>query len=553
MLVKKKRRFASGVSKRNMSQRETEKGVPNGATMRYGGQIVSVSSFLCFSVSPLLCAGMPMTTFRPPQKYQQHQQRKQHQQHQPAKPPAQHIPTQHAPAQHVPVQHAPAQPFSNITTQQLLGGMDPEVFLREYWQKKPLLIRQAVPNFQGIMDRDAFLKLAGRKEATARMVIEYPTRRKGRFELQQGPFPQLLSQVRGEHMPETHWTVLVQGIETLVAGAWDILQKFSFLPAARVDDLMISYATPHGTVGPHDDAYDVFLLQGVGRRRWQIQRGGDRSLVPDEQLKLLRNFASEEEWVLQPGDMLYLPPKVAHYGVALDEGFTYSIGFLAPRHEGLVQNFLAYLSQEIASKIDPQLIYSDPDVKLPADPLAIDDHMLARVEGILQSVRWQQNHTEEFLGRLLTGPKPSVRFVTPEPPKNTSHKTSNQTSNQASNKKELTIQEFSQRIYEKSGSLQMALPSRGLVRPDWIFLNGEAHFLPSSPHTPTNPPTNLQTNINYQHNQQIWQILHTLLEKRKLVLPIKGVAGITTGDEQMRKQLAGILYPHYQKGHVLLQ
>jgi 50S ribosomal protein L16 3-hydroxylase len=235
----------------------------------------------------------------------------------------------------------------------ILGGMSPANFLRDYWQKRPLLVRQALPGFSGIVDRDTLLSLALRHDATSRLVIEHP-RRRSRWERHDGPFDEL----DAAQLPPTHWTVLVHGVESLLPGGWELLRAFSFIPAARIDDLMVSYAAPGGSVGPHEDLYDVFLLQGPGRRRWQVSTRGDHATDPDAAIKVLKSFVPEDDQVLEPGDMLYLPPGVAHLGVAEGPCFTYSIGFLAPTHAELVQSFLGYLGEALR----PDGIYQDPDL-----------------------------------------------------------------------------------------------------------------------------------------------------------------------------------------------
>src|SRR5437016_1829083 len=184
----------------------------------------------------------------------------------------------------------------------ILGEMSPAAFLRDHWQKRPLLVRQAFPGFRGIVDRDRFLALATRDDARSRLVIQHPRARasRRRWERHDGPFGALDARM----LPASHWTLLVNGVETLVPGGWEILRAFSFIPAARIDDLMVSYAADGGSVGPHDDLYDVFLLQGPGRRRWQVSRTGDRTVDPGAAIKVLRRFVPDEEWLLEPGDML---------------------------------------------------------------------------------------------------------------------------------------------------------------------------------------------------------------------------------------------------------
>lgn len=354
----------------------------------------------------------------------------------------------------------------------LLGGMSPASFLRDHWQKRPLLVRQAVPGFSGLLDRDALLALTGREDAISRLVIDHQHRqgppggkargggqgkhgRGGRWERHDGPFSGLCA----AELPKSHWTVLVHGIESLVPGGWELLRRFSFLPAARIDDLMVSYAAHGGSVGPHDDRYDVFLLQGPGRRRWQINRGGDRTLDQNAAIKVLASFAAEEDWVLEPGDMLYLPPGVAHYGVAEGPCFTYSIGFLAPSHVELVQSFLGYLGGVLEPTLDGDALLADPELELPENHLAVGDAMIGQVSEVLKAVRWDPRMIEDFVGCFLTRPKPQVRFHPPGRP--------------------LSLEALARRLREP-GRLTLALPSRGLVRGDRLFFNGEAHEVSSA-------------------------------------------------------------------------
>src|SRR5256885_10093331 len=168
----------------------------------------------------------------------------------------------------------------------ILGGLSPAAFLRTHWHKRPLLVRQAFPGFAGIVDRDEFLALATRDDATSRLVLHHPKRRRARWERHDGPFGGLEASM----LPRRHWTLLVHRVESLIPGGWELLRAFSFIPAARIDDLMVSYAAQGGSVGPHDDLYDVFLLQGPGRRRWQVSRGGDRRVDPRAAIKVLADF-----------------------------------------------------------------------------------------------------------------------------------------------------------------------------------------------------------------------------------------------------------------------
>ncbi|HEX4456793.1 MAG TPA: cupin domain-containing protein, partial [Polyangia bacterium] len=295
----------------------------------------------------------------------------------------------------------------------ILGRLSPAAFMRDYWQQKPLLIRQALPGFGGIVDRDALSRLATRSDATSRLVIEHPRRRgPDHWERADGPFATLDAAL----LPASHWTLLVHGVESLVPGGWELLRRFSFLPAARIDDLMVSYAAPGGSVGPHEDRYDVFLLQGPGRRRWQLSERGDHALDPTAKIKVLKSFEVEREWLLEPGDMLYLPPSVAHYGVAEGECFTYSIGFLAPSHDELAQSFLGYLGGTLATAFSGDALLAAGDRAPTKAPLALPAPMLAEVASVLDGLRWDRALTERFVGCFLTRPKPHVVFTPPARP-----------------------------------------------------------------------------------------------------------------------------------------
>ncbi len=351
--------------------------------------------------------------------------------------------------------HPASQNPSATRPSSVLGGISAATFLRDYWQKRPLLIRQALPGFSGIIERDAFLKLAERDDVTSRLVISHPRRKQGRWERYDGPFDRL----NASTLPRSHFTLLVHGLESLVSGGWELLRHFSFIPTARIDDLMVSYASDGGSVGPHDDLYDVFLLQGPGRRRWQVSTQTDRELDADAAIKVLKDFRPEEEWLLEAGDMLYVPPGVAHYGVAEGPCFTYSIGFLAPSHRDLVQSFLGYLGEVLLAGVDPDALYEDPDLRLQKDPIELGEPMLAQVESILKQVCWNREVVGEFLGRYLTGRHCREDFVGPGRP--------------------LAHAAFAQRLL-RGGRLELALRSRGLLRGDRLFLNGEAYDLSSA-------------------------------------------------------------------------
>lgn len=235
----------------------------------------------------------------------------------------------------------------------LLRGLSPRDFLARHWQKRPLLVRGALPRFRDPLTPAALLKLACRDDVESRLVRVSGGRRP--FERTDGPQdPRSLSR-----LPDADWTLLVDGVEQHVPGAAQLQRLFSFIPRWRFDDVMVSFAVRGGTVGPHVDNYDVFLIQGRGRRRWQIQRDPDRALRRGLDLQVLRRFEPEATWVLEQGDILYVPPGTAHYGVALEDCLTYSVGFRAPSHRALV----ALAAEALIASIPADRLYADPDLK----------------------------------------------------------------------------------------------------------------------------------------------------------------------------------------------
>lgn len=272
-------------------------------------------------------------------------------------------------------------------------------FMREVWQRRPLLIRGAFPNLVPPVQRDALFALARRDDVESRLVA----RADDRWSLTHGPLARLPSRRR------PRWTLLVQGVDLLDERAHALLARFRFIPDARLDDLMVSYASDGGGVGPHVDSYDVFLLQVHGRRRWRVSRQRDLALVPDAPLKLLADFRAEEEWILEPGDMLYLPPGVAHDGVAEGECLTYSIGFRAPTYQELLDPWLA----DFADHTSVAGRYSDPGLMPARRPAALPAGMVKRIHGVLQRRRPTARDTQRFLLAYLTEPKAQVVFERP--------------------------------------------------------------------------------------------------------------------------------------------
>ncbi|KVQ73976.1 cupin [Burkholderia multivorans] len=291
----------------------------------------------------------------------------------------------------------------------LLGGLTPAQFMRRYWQKKPLLIRQAMPGVKPPVTRDALFDLAADYDAESRLITHF----RNKWQLAHGPFePGSLPAVTRDA-----WTLLVQGLDLHVDAARALLDRFRFIPDARLDDLMISYATNGGGVGPHFDSYDVFLLQVEGRRRWRIGAQQDLSLQAGVPLKILANFEPTDEWVLEPGDMLYLPPHIAHDGVADGECMTCSIGFRAPSAGELGAQFLYYLAERGGLRDSgADDLYRDPKQPAVAAPAELPPAMVERVAEFVDAIRWRKRDVAEFLGCYLSEPKSNVVFEPPARP-----------------------------------------------------------------------------------------------------------------------------------------
>ncbi len=324
----------------------------------------------------------------------------------------------------------------------LLGGLTVNEFLRDYWQKKPLLIRQAVPGFKGLLDPQQLIGLACRDDVQARLATNQRNQWKLRYEpFEPEDFVGLSKQGK--------WSVLVQGVNHFLPEGAELVKQFNFIPHARLDDLMVSYAPKGGGVGPHFDAYDVFLVQGLGHRRWQISTQKDQTLVDGAPLKLLKNFKVEQEWVLEAGDMLYLPPHCAHNGIAEDDCMTYSIGFRTPWYQELAEQFLIYLQD----RIEIGGTYADPDLKAQKHPSEISDDMLQQVGRAIRKIKWDGEDIANFLGCYLSEPKPHIFFDAPGKP--------------------MPQTRFEQ-ILQKRG-VTLDLKTQMLCRDSTVFVNGDAH------------------------------------------------------------------------------
>ena len=272
------------------------------------------------------------------------------------------------------------------------ANLSPRKFLADYWQKKPLLIRQALPGFIPELDADDIAGLACDELAESRLVTgSFPEHD---WQLRYGPF----KEEDFVEFPETNWTLLVQDVEKHYPPLQGLMQEFSFLPRWRIDDLMVSVAGPGGSVGPHVDQYDVFLLQAQGNRRWQIAEAFDDKLLPDSELNVLQRFQAEQEWVLEPGDLLYLPPGVAHHGVALDSCMTWSIGMRAPSAADFFQTFGEWL----ADKQDEGERYRDPGLEVATRSGEIDTLAICQFRDFFQARNIGSEDFSAFLGVFLS-------------------------------------------------------------------------------------------------------------------------------------------------------
>jgi 50S ribosomal protein L16 3-hydroxylase len=374
----------------------------------------------------------------------------------------------------------------------LLDNLTPAQFLAEYWQKKPLLIRSAIAGFTGLLSPEELAGLACEDEAQSRIIQQ----KDGEWSLKNGPF----DENDFSKLPKKDWALLVQSVNHYLPEASNLLQQFDFIPHARLDDLMVSYAPDGGGVGPHFDSYDVFLLQGQGKRLWRISEQTDLSLVEGAPLRILKNFETSQEFLLEAGDMLYLPPQLAHWGIAVSDGsedcMTYSIGFRAPKHQELASEFLGFMQDKLAQeKLVLTGMYQDSDLTLADHPAEISKDMLHKVGEILNKIQWSEHDIAEFLGQYLSEPKPDVVFE--------------------ANRK-LTLKVFSDKLAKMGIALD--LKSQMLFSGETFYLNGEA------------------TSFNAESGE----VLRTLADKRR-------IPPYTTEDAVLLQQLydwyiAGYLY-----------
>jgi 50S ribosomal protein L16 3-hydroxylase len=275
-------------------------------------------------------------------------------------------------------------------------NFDIEYFLREYWQKKPLLIRNAFRDWHNPLEPDELAGLACEEEIESRLICQTDAG----WEMEQGP----LAEERLAGLNESHWTLLVQAVDHHVPAVADLIAPFRFIPNWRIDDVMVSLAADQGGVGPHFDQYDVFLIQGLGRRHWQIGAhcDADTLLLPHEDLKLLSAFAATEEWVLEPGDILYVPPGISHNGVAVgSDCMTYSVGFRAPSRADLLGHYV----DDVLDGIKDDELYRDPDLQAQANAGEILPEALARLQQMMLESLSDPAHFARWFGTFNSTPK----------------------------------------------------------------------------------------------------------------------------------------------------
>lgn len=288
----------------------------------------------------------------------------------------------------------------------LPNDLDPDDFLRDYWQRKPLLMRAAFPGITNPAAADVLAGLACEEDVESRLIIEQGSEP---WELRQGPFDEAAFAT----LPESHWTLLVQDVDKHLEGVSELIDAFGFLPHWRIDDVMVSYAADQGSVGPHTDAYDVFLVQTEGQRRWRISTAPttDEDLLPGTAMKVLKHFEAEQEWLLSPGDVLYLPPGVAHWGVAEGPCITCSVGFRSPSSQELAAG---WCDQMVAEASDQQH-YTDPPLHSDQPGGEISSSAIAQAMGLLEAtLKRDLTAQARWFGCLMTEPKSHLWIEAPE-------------------------------------------------------------------------------------------------------------------------------------------
>ena len=289
------------------------------------------------------------------------------------------------------------------------GDISIEEFLRDYWQKKPLLVRNAFPDIEAPVGADELAGLSLEADVESRLVVQSPDG--ADWDIKHGPF----DEETFANLPETHWTLLVQAVDSWVPEASDIVEQFRFIPNWRYDDLMVSFASQGGGVGPHYDNYDVFLIQTQGQRRWEVGGFFDQNSPrrPNTPVMIMTEWEPEYNWVLEPGDMLYIPPQVGHNGIGeSDDCMTYSVGFRAPSHAEIMRSFTDFIGEKLTSESR----YTDPDLTLQDNPGEIPTKALEKVRDIFTSYLQDDARLGEWLGKFVTEPKYPELDQEPEQP-----------------------------------------------------------------------------------------------------------------------------------------
>jgi len=276
-----------------------------------------------------------------------------------------------------------------------LQDFDSEEFVSHYWQKRPCVLRNAFTDFESPVSPEELAGLACEEDVHCRLVIENAGA--GPWQVLYGPF----EEQDFLDLPDTHYSLLVSECEKWLPELTGLLDQFRFIPDWRIDDLMISYAPTDGSVGPHVDAYDVFLLQAMGSRRWQFcdSRSEEPELIPGLELAILQQFTPDQDLVLNPGDMLYLPPGIAHHGIALDRCMTYSIGFRAPTAAAALESF-ALESERLGNNVER---YTDEELELDRHHAEITDTEIERFKNLATDLLQQpQSLWQDAVGKMLS-------------------------------------------------------------------------------------------------------------------------------------------------------
>lgn len=338
-------------------------------------------------------------------------------------------------------------------------GLDARGFLARYWQRWPLLMRQALPGFENPLPGDELAGLACELDVESRIVLEQAEQ--GRWQVQYGPF----DAERFADLPPTHWTLLVQDVDKHIPEIGGLLERFDFLPRWRIDDIMVSYAEDRGSVGPHVDDYDVFLIQAEGRRRWRIATDPNAplDLIPELGLRILKQFRADREWLLEPGDILYLPPGVPHWGVAEGACQTWSVGLRAPAWRELADDWLA----QVAEQFTPPGRWQDRRQSPPSDPAELDAETLRTMRAGIEAGLAAANASDfqAWLGAWLTEPKLNLELEPVEPPCSEAEVISRLEAHQA---------------FERDGRSQLLFVAPlAAEAPAVLFANGQSHSLPA--------------------------------------------------------------------------